>query len=146
MTFSYATDVRAWHVAMRLPGMQNVPCIPDGPSRALGAELVREEYSELIDALIEVERSQLDGRSSVDEMVGDLAKEALDLVWVVLGLLHRFGVPVDECWAELCRSNGSKSPAHVAESGKLEKGPDYRPADMASIVRRARVDREEGPR
>jgi predicted HAD superfamily Cof-like phosphohydrolase len=133
---TYARNVRAWHRRMNLDGMESRPCIPSDDSRHLGYRLVQEEHAEFLSALIALERHTHDGDGDPAALLGDVAKEGLDLVWVVLGLLLRYGIPVDECWSELCESNGSKTPGNRDEGGKLKKGPGYVAADMAGIVRK----------
>lgn len=91
---------------------------------ALYQQLVREEFTELMQ---ETDRSP-------EEL-----KEALDLVWVILGLLIARGYDVEGAWQELAKSNQSKigSDGKMAvnpETGKYLKGPNYRPADMTPFV------------
>jgi hypothetical protein len=132
-------DVRHWHGQMDLPGMEDTPCIPDESSRRLGYRLVQEEHQEFLSAILAVERIAQSGGTADDVIrsLGEMVKEALDLVWVVLALLHRYGIPIDECWSELVASNGSKTPGLLGDGGKLTKGPDYKPADMVRVIREA---------
>lgn len=129
-------DVRAWHSAMRIEGILPAPKRAEFGSAELGMDLVQEESDELVQALYAFNFASDDDQHDVAKLAA-LAKEGCDLIWVTIGLMLRFGIPVDECWRELVRSNATKTPAQLDESGKLQKGEGYVPADMESVIRRA---------
>lgn len=93
----------------------------------LRADLIREEAAETAEA---IEIGNLE----------DKAKELADLAYVVYGAALTFGIDLDEAIAEVHRSNMSKlvdgRPVMRAD-GKVLKGPNYRPPDMARAVVRA---------
>lgn len=67
-----------------------------------------------------------------------LAKELTDELYVTYGTGHVCGFPMDVCFDETHSSNMSKvgedgKPIYRSD-GKVEKGPNYRPADMAKIL------------
>lgn len=68
-----------------------------------------------------------------------IAKEIADLVYVVIGtaVAHGF-VRFDEIFAEVHRSNMSKlgrdGKPVLREDGKIMKGDDYQPPDIASLL------------
>lgn len=99
------------------------PAIPDRRTWQIRDTLHAEEFRELADAMIA-------------EDVAEITKEALDLIWVCMGTLVRFGVDAPAAWNELVRSNMSKfeGGVHRREDGKVLKGPHYKPADMAGIL------------
>lgn len=79
--------------------------------------LIDEEYDELIQAL------QWGDRRFI-------AKEAADLVYVVVGTCVALGIPFDDVWAAVQESNMSKLDEDgkivKSEEGKVLKGPNYR--------------------
>jgi predicted HAD superfamily Cof-like phosphohydrolase len=60
-----------------------------------------------------------------------LIKELCDVLYVTYGTLHQLDVNADAAFAEVHRSNMSKTPN---PHGKALKGPGYHVADMESLV------------
>jgi predicted HAD superfamily Cof-like phosphohydrolase len=90
-------------------------------------------------ALIEEEAAEF--RAAVEE--GDLVEVAdaiADLLYVVYGAALTFGVPADEVFSEVHRSNMTKLGADglpiYREDGKVLKGPNYSPPDLLPILAR----------
>lgn len=95
--------------------------------RTLRESLIDEEYREFKEALDEQDVEQI-------------CKEGVDLLYVVLGTLISYGVPITEVFNEVHSSNMSKlgedgKPIH-REDGKVLKGPHYRPANVQSVLDR----------
>jgi predicted HAD superfamily Cof-like phosphohydrolase len=91
----------------------------------LRKKLNREEHKELNKAI-------------VSKDLPAIAKELCDLLYVVYGMGITFGIPVDECFAEVHRSNMSKlgpdgKPIYRAD-GKVLKGPDYFEPDLRKVL------------
>lgn len=97
----------------------------DPDLRKLRENLIEEEFKELKEALD-------------NEDINEICKEGIDLLYVVLGLLVTYGVPVTECFEEVQRSNMSKldenGRAIYREDGKVLKGPNYSPANLKPII------------
>jgi hypothetical protein len=127
--------VRHWHDLMTLDGMRDKPGQPTMKSRAIGWRILQEEWDELYDASCDV--------SGTPARLAQVAKELCDLIWTAIAFGLRYGLPMDECFAELYRSNCTKTPG-LTTQGKLDKGPDYEPADMESIIRGA-IDESINP-
>lgn len=91
---------------------------------ALRIRLHLEENRELIEALME------------GDLVGT-ARELADVVYVAYGTAHSLGIPLDAVIAEVHRANMSKfgpdGPVYD-EGGKVLKGPNFRPPDVASLL------------
>lgn len=73
-----------------------------------------------------------------DEVLRRLLKELADLRYVVEGAAVTFGLPIDEAYTEVHRSNMSKLgpdglPLYRAD-GKVLKGPNYREPDMERFI------------
>ena len=100
----------------------------DIPEAHLRQALLDEEVSELREA---VER---------DDIV-EIADALGDIVYIVCGTAHAYGIPLDEVVSEIHRSNLSKlgedgNPIY-RDDGKILKGPNYSPPDIESILKRS---------
>lgn len=99
----------------------------------LAKGLIREEVRELMDEVEALEEGREDDNKSVTKRA---AKEAADILFVVIQLMHTLGVPFEEVYAEVLRSNWSKltnGEAQFRDDGKLLKGPNYSPADIDRV-------------
>ena len=101
------------------------PTWPDFNTRELRLELIAEELDELSDAVADRDMIQI-------------ADALTDLLYVVYGAGHSFGIDLDECFEEVHRSNMSKlgengRPIH-REDGKVMKGPGYFEPDLEGIL------------
>lgn len=87
---------------------------------AFRISLIDEEYDELIQALNWGDRRFI-------------AKEAADLVYVVVGTCIALGIPYDSVFDAVHKSNMSKlddeGKPYLREDGKVEKGPNYQAPD-----------------
>ena len=101
------------------------PTWPDFSTRELRLELIREEYEELEEAI--------ENRDMVE-----VADALTDLLYVIYGAGHSFGIDLDECYLEVHRSNMSKLGADgrpiKSESGKVMKGPDFFEPNLKDIL------------
>jgi len=105
--------------------VQLEPTWPDFNTRELRLELIAEELDELSDAVADRDMIQI-------------ADALTDLLYVVYGAGHAFGIDLDECFHEVHNSNMSKlgengKPIH-REDGKVMKGPGYFEPDLESIL------------
>ena len=105
--------------------VQLEPTWPDFNTRELRLELIQEELDELSDAVADRDMIQI-------------ADALTDLLYVVYGAGHSFGLDLDECFEEVHRSNMSKlgengRPIH-REDGKVMKGPGYFEPDLEGIL------------
>ena len=101
------------------------PTWPDFNTRELRLELIQEEFEELSDAV-------------ADRDMVQIADALTDLLYVVYGAGHAFGLDLDECFQEVHASNMSKlgpngKPIH-REDGKVMKGPGYFEPDLEGIL------------
>ena len=105
--------------------VQLEPTWPDFNTRELRLELIQEELDELSDAVADRDMIQI-------------ADALTDLLYVVYGAGHAFGLDLDECFQEVHASNMSKlgpngKPIH-REDGKVMKGPGYFEPDLEGIL------------
>jgi predicted HAD superfamily Cof-like phosphohydrolase len=107
------------------------PKLPNQMESILFSDLVEEEFLEFKHAL-------------AHEGIDQIAKEAIDLIYVTAQQLVKLGFPVDALLAEVQRSNMSKLDAYgrpiYREDGKVLKGPDYSKADIVKVLSEGYVD------
>ncbi len=101
------------------------PTWPDFNTRDLRLELISEEFSELCQAM-------------EDRDMVQIADALTDILYVVYGAGHTFGIDLDECFEEVHRSNMSKlgdggRPIY-REDGKVLKGPGFFEPDLEGIL------------
>ena len=118
--------VREFHEAYGMP-VSNTPKLLNQFRRALRRVLIEEESEEVFEAL--------DGYD-----IAHVAKELADLLYVTYGVAVEMGINLDEVFNEVHKSNmsklGSDGKPIYREDGKVLKGPNYRQADIESILER----------
>ena len=107
--------------------VKNKPEWPNSETMELRIDLIEEELGEFKDAII-----------NGDGTLVDVADALSDLLYVVYGAGHSFGIDLDDCFAEVHRSNMSKlgedgKPIY-REDGKVLKGPDYEPPTLMDLI------------
>ena len=105
--------------------VHNEPTLRDSRIQQLRYDLIDEELEEL--------KMAFDN----DDIV-EIADALTDLLYVVYGAGHAFGLDLDECFLEVHASNMSKlgeggRPIY-REDGKVLKGPDYFPPNLKEIL------------
>lgn len=102
--------------------------------------LIREESDELLDEIERIEIGLEDGFSVTEENIGPLLKEMADLQYVLSGLAVTFGLPLEQAFIDVHKSNmtklGPDGKPIVRDDGKLLKGPNYKEPDMISIAKK----------
>lgn len=119
--------VKTFHEKFNLVNNE-VPVLIDQDTINLRLDLIWEEYIELQNEL-EIEHDHIDLKK--------VAKELADLLYVVYGTAASFGIPINDVFAEVHRSNMSKlgedgKPVY-REDGKVLKGPEYTPANLEAF-------------
>jgi predicted HAD superfamily Cof-like phosphohydrolase len=123
---TFFDDVKAFHVLFNLP-LGTTPAFTSEDDVALRLKLIEEEHIELCLAH--------DARDIVE-----VADAIADLIYVACGMAVAYGIPLNEVWAEVQRSNMAKvgidgKPIY-REDGKVAKPEGWTPPDIASILRR----------
>lgn len=87
--------------------------------------------------LIEEELEELKEGLSHGSFV-EVADALTDLLYVIYGMGHTFGIDLDSCFEEVHSSNMSKLGADgkpiYREDGKVLKGPNYRKPNLEKII------------
>lgn len=103
-----------------------VPLQCNETTAALRLKLLWEEFQELTYAM-------------AYEDVKQVAKELADLLYVTYGTANAYGIPMDEVFTEVHKSNMSKMPPDgvikYREDGKILKGDWYKEPDLESILK-----------
>ncbi len=113
--------VDEFHYKFKLPRGPSRDPLPSDTRALLRIRLMTDEMAELIEAM----------------QLGDykgIAKELADVLYTVYGTAVEYGVPMGPVFAEVHRSNMTKSPA-LDPGGKLLKGDDYEEADLEDILK-----------
>lgn len=121
-------QVGAFHRAYGLP-LRSTPTIEVGVDQV-----------ELRLSLIEEEVGELAGAARAGDLIG-VADALADIVYVAYGTAHVYGIDLDAVLDEVHTSNMTKlgadgRPIRRAD-GKVLKGPDYRPPDIAAVLDRS---------
>ena len=98
----------------------------DPSVKELRRDLMVEELAEVLDAMKTIDYEQI-------------AKELADLVYVVYGTAITYGIDLNEVILAVHASNMGKvdcngNPIYDPDTGKLMKGPNYKPPHMASLL------------
>ena len=102
-----------------------VPTLPDFNLAQLRLDLINEEVQELQDGF------------SKGSML-EIADALTDILYVVYGAGHAFGIDLDECFFEVHRSNMTKLGPNgrplYRDDGKILKGANYSKPDLTPYV------------
>ena len=90
--------------------------------KLLRTRLMMEELAELVEAM------------QKSSSLSHVAKELADVLYVVYGTADLYQIPMDEVFAEVHRSNMSKSQG-ATDNGKIVKGDDYSPPNVESVLK-----------
>lgn len=121
---NYEEMVLVFHQRYGLP-IGEKPELPEEGQRDMRRSLIFEEVIEYIDA------------EDNDDIV-EIADALADLVYVCIGACITYGIPFDEVFHEVQRSNMSKldetgNPIR-REDGKILKGPNFTEPNIRSIL------------
>lgn len=144
--------VADFHAAFGHP-VRTVPTVCDGPTRELRVKLILEEVLELAEAagvrvtVVPTQQGQQGDKwihgfevthTDAEPDLVEMADAIADIDYLAAGSALVFGLPHCEIIEEVQRANMSKlgedgKPIYRAD-GKIMKGPNYVPPDIASIV------------
>jgi len=116
--------VRDWLTAAGLP-------VHDHPTLDVAANA-----RELACALIEEEAAEFRAAVEASDLI-EIADAVADLLWVVLEAGITFGIPIEEVFAEIRRSNLTKiegGEPTVNAVGKIVAGPGFSAPDLLPIL------------
>ena len=93
--------------------------------------------SELRYSLIEEELKEL-RQALIERDIVEVADALTDLLYVVYGAGHSFGIDLNKCFEEVHSSNmtklGPEGKPIYRDDGKVMKGPGYRAPDLKTLL------------
>lgn len=118
-------DVRDFHDKFGL-AVGQWPGHPGEGTKQLRTQLIVEEANELVEAL---------DRGDIPEV----AKEAADLCYVVLGMCVSYGIDLAPVWEAVHESNMAKVGGLKSATGKILKPEGWKKPDITSLIEAQRV-------
>ena len=101
------------------------PSLPTFDIAKLRTELIREEYTELIDAINKMD-------------IVEIGDALTDLLYVTYAGHAMGNINLDKCFEEVHNSNmskmGSDGKAVKGPTGKVMKGPNYKEPDLKKVI------------
>ena len=102
------------------------PQFPDDKTMQLRLDLIKEELSELEEAM-------------KTKNLKEIADALTDILYVTYGAGYAYGIDLDECFKEVQRANMSKlgedgKPIYN-DQGKVMKGPNYTKPDLSKFFK-----------
>ena len=123
---SFYTDVKQFHEAFG-QRIGEKPEFPDDDERKLRVKLLREEVREYMDG---------ESFNNIIEVADALA----DIIYIACGTAVSYGIPLDDVFAEVHRSNMAKlvngKPIY-REDGKVLKPEGWMPPDIKGVLDKA---------
>jgi len=102
------------------------PQFPDEETMQLRLNLIKEELSELEDAM-------------KTKNLKEIADALTDILYVTYGAGYAYGIDLDKCFEEVQKANMSKlgkdGKPIFNEQGKVMKGPNYIKPDLSKFVK-----------
>lgn len=123
---SYFTDVRDFHQAFD-QRIGEKPELPDPNERCLRIRLLEEEFEEYLSG----ERK--------DDIV-EIADALADIVYIACGTAVSYGIPLDDVFAEVHRSNMAKlvdGKVIRRPDGKVQKPEGWTPPDLEGVLKKS---------
>tara|TARA_B110001452_G_scaffold145309_1_gene120791 strand:+ start:170 stop:541 length:372 start_codon:yes stop_codon:yes gene_type:complete len=105
--------------------VKNKPALSSKKINKLRIDLIKEEFDELTEAM-------------KNKDLLEVADALTDILYVVYGAGHAFGIDLDKCFNEVQNSNMSKLDNNgkpiYNDTGKVMKGPGYFKPDLSKFV------------
>lgn len=123
------TDVRDFHQTFG-QRIGEKPEFPDDDERKLRVKLLREEFLEYLDG------------ESFNDLV-EVADALADIIYIACGTAVSYGIPLDDVFAEVHRSNMAKlvdGKLIRREDGKIQKPEGWTAPDIKKILTKAQED------
>lgn len=114
---SVLDDVQRFHEKFNIP---NGTSFPNSKRRMLRVRLLEEEFEEYCEAEDE------------DDLVG-IADALADMVYIICGTAIEYNIPLDRVWAEVQRSNMTKT-GDSRPDGKILKGEEFEEPKIREIL------------
>ena len=129
-------DVKAFHDKFGVPAVDK-PQIPGDERIALRERLISEEYEELMVALgfCSYHSDMGSGwQRCTTTSLPETADAIADLIYVLIGTAHEFGIPLRAVWDAVHVSNMAKVGGGQDSKGKIQKPPGWVAPDVAGVL------------
>jgi phosphoribosyl-ATP pyrophosphohydrolase len=123
---SFFTDVRDFHEAFG-QRIGEKPELPSAEERCLRIRLLEEEFEEYMDA---------EGKDDLVEVADALA----DIIYIACGTAVSYGIPLDDVFAEVHRSNMEKlvdGKVIRRADGKVQKPEGWTAPDISGVLKKS---------
>ncbi len=101
--------------------LSDIPHIPDKETKEIRMMLIREEVKETLDAM------------EVGDLV-EIGDGIADSIVVLIGTALHYGIPLDDIWDEVHKTNMAKKDGPIREDGKRLKPAGWQPPDVKGIL------------
>lgn len=135
--------VREFNSRMGVP-IGDAPAMISTARRRLRMSLLIEELSELacalgcsgemLHAFDNLRNMAADDAYQFEDSIIEAADALADLKYVTDGCALELGIPLDAVSAEVHRSNMTKVPGNMRADGKILKGDEWSPPDIAGVM------------
>ena len=125
---SFYTDVRDFHQAFG-QRVGEKPELPDVSERTLRMKLITEEFNELCDA------------EQANDIV-EVADAIADIIYIACGTAVSYGIPLDDVFDEVHRSNMAKlvdGKVIRRADGKVQKPEGWTAPDIKSVLEKSHL-------
>lgn len=126
---SFYTDVKDFHRAFG-QRIGEKPELPDESERLLRRELLAEEFHEYLTA-------------EMDDDLVEISDALADIIYIACGTAVSYGIPLDELFAEVHRSNMAKlvdGKVIRREDGKVQKPAGWTPPDIDGVLKKSQEE------
>jgi len=123
---SYFTDVKEFHQAFG-QRIGEKPEFPDEGERKLRVKLLKEEFIEYMDG------------ESFNDLV-EVADALADIIYIACGTAVSYGIPLDDVFTEVHRSNMAKlvdGKVIRREDGKIQKPEGWTAPDIKGVLEKS---------
>ena len=147
-------DVREFHQKFGFPGAKELPPnMPEKKVAKMWLRLVMEEFLETFAATLqhaeddktftqirfhmESALSSCEVNEGNLENLSEIADGLADLIYVAIGMARTLGIPLEEVWDEVHKTNMAKEGGPVRGDGKILKPPGWKPPAVKTILKEA---------
>lgn len=132
-------DVAKFHKACKIPTLAH-PGVPSMDRQELRVKLIVEE---IVEELIPAMGFKLYWNENTDAYtfmydqepdIVEIADAICDGIFVLQGAALEYGIPMDEIWDEVQRTNMAKTDGPVRDDGKIMKPEGWQPPDIKKIL------------
>lgn len=133
VSMAMAEELLAWRATHDMVAMVREFHLMTGQRDAMSPDLSDYRVNDLRIKLIDEERGELLQALAAENIV-EVADALADLLYVTIGSALQWGIPIRRVFAEVHRSNMTKSGKKTRPDGKILKGNNYSPPDIGQIL------------